>query len=279
MAKVIGNESKVEQEMNTNDNESQNNNDETKSYRNNQVISKETSDNMGHSDVKIPKWANKNAKMPKHVKGLKATQINVPYEHSKDRWVYVVKNVLTKDECNDLIKITENIGYEDALVNIGGGRQQKLTDIRNHKRTMIDSFDLAEHLYQRIKGFIPEMFNARKRLSFNERLRFLKYFKGEYFAPHFDGTYIRKNGERSQITILLYLNDGYKGGCTTFLNPIAFTGDYTADDMYPIKIEAGMVLMFEHAILHEGSILEAGIKYCMRTDVMFSKKTYKTKNQ
>ena len=32
--------------------------------------------------------------------------------------------------------------------------------------------------------------------------------------------------------------------------------------------------MFEHHILHEGSLLKEGRKYTMRTDVMYSKETY-----
>ena len=33
----------------------------------------------------------------------------------------------------------------------------------------------------------------------------------------------------------------------------------------------GRVLIFQHDILHSGSELKKGRKYCVRTDVMFSK--------
>ncbi len=39
------------------------------------------------------------------------------------------------------------------------------------------------------------------------RLRFLRYDPGEYFKPHMDGSYERENGERSLITVHLYLNE------------------------------------------------------------------------
>ena len=39
------------------------------------------------------------------------------------------------------------------------------------------------------------------------RLRFLRYNPGQYFKPHFDGMYERTNGERSFITLQLYLNE------------------------------------------------------------------------
>eukprot|EP01083_Nonionella_stella_P303071 1047629_1 len=104
-----------------------------------------------------------------------------------------------------------------------------------------------------------------KRVSLNERLRFLRYHKGEYFAPHYDGTYVRDNKEElSQITALIYLNDGYKGGNTNFLD------ESDSDNKYSAKISQGMALLFEHRIYHEGGTLLNGVKYLLRTDVMYT---------
>jgi hypothetical protein len=38
-----------------------------------------------------------------------------------------------------------------------------------------------------------------------------------------------------------------------------------------ILYSSGRVLVFQHDILHSGSKLKKGRKYCLRTDVMFSK--------
>jgi len=38
-------------------------------------------------------------------------------------------------------------------------------------------------------------------------LRILRYDPGEYFKPHCDGWYRRENGERSYVTIQIYLNE------------------------------------------------------------------------
>lgn len=65
----------------------------------------------------------------------------------------------------------------------------------------------------------------------------MRYNPGEYFKPHFDGSYMRTNGDVSYITVQIYLNEvshlyleslsdqslislakGFKGGSTTFLN-------------------------------------------------------------
>jgi hypothetical protein len=36
---------------------------------------------------------------------------------------------------------------------------------------------------------------------------------------HQDGYFERYNGERSQFTLMVYLNDGYEGGGTSFIDP------------------------------------------------------------
>ena len=101
----------------------------------------------------------------------------------------------------------------------------------------------------------------------NERLRLLRYDGGEYFAPHRDGTYVREDGgDRSFVTVLIYLNQGFEGGETTFLHCRDF------DKKVPYVPETGSVLLFQHDILHEGSLLRSGTKYIIRTDVMYRQK-------
>jgi hypothetical protein len=39
---------------------------------------------------------------------------------------------------------------------------------------------------------------------------------GQKFAPHFDGFFRRSNGERSQLTFMVYLNADFTGGETKF---------------------------------------------------------------
>ncbi|XP_060601017.1 uncharacterized protein LOC132754407 [Ruditapes philippinarum] len=181
----------------------------------------------------------------------------------KGKLAFVLRNVLTEKECKDYIKKTEKMGYTDALVNIGGGRQQMMKDVRNNTRCIWDSFEEADKIWQRIKQFIPDKWRNREVMGLNERLRFLKYNPGEYFAPHMDGMYMRENGERSFVTIQLYLNQGFKGGSTTFMS-------FAETERMEVVPETGMVLVFQHDIMHEGSALLEGRKYSMRTDVMYS---------
>jgi predicted 2-oxoglutarate/Fe(II)-dependent dioxygenase YbiX len=108
-------------------------------------------------------------------------------------------------------------------------------------------------------------------VGLNERLRFLKYGPGDYFKPHTDGCYVRPDGkERSFVTLQLYLNSGtdlgdhkegdFVGGATTFL---------VDDTNVPCVPRAGRVLIFQHNIRHEDSLINRGTKYVVRTDIMY----------
>jgi hypothetical protein len=184
---------------------------------------------------------------------------------NKQKFAVVVRNVLSLDECQALIDRTESEGYEKALVNVGGGRQALITDYRNSQRCIIDDAELANQIGQRLEPHIPNEFKRGQYISLNERLRFLKYTAGDFFAPHSDGSYVRDNGETSHITLMLYLNSGAEGGQTRFHS------DEKGEDFVDVVPEPGLVLMFEHRILHEGVLVEGGVKYAMRTDVMYTR--------
>ena len=55
---------------------------------------------------------------------------------------------------------------------------------------------------------------------------------------------------------MIYLNDNYVGGETTF-NEIS------------ILPKQGKALIFQHDLEHEGSSVIQGIKYVLRTDIMY----------
>ena len=71
-------------------------------------------------------------------------------------------------------------------------------------------------------------------------------------------------GDMSRITIQMYLHDVPKefGGATTFIGK---------DKDHPCHCQpkCGSALIFSQNLLHEGSLVKEGIKYTMRTEVMY----------
>ena len=86
-----------------------------------------------------------------------------------------------------------------------------------------------------------------------------EYQPGHRFAPHSDGAFIRGDGERSWYTYMVYLNDGFAGGETLFF----------VEPEVIIRPRAGAALIFQHPIIHEGSEVTSGVKYVVRTDLMY----------
>jgi hypothetical protein len=186
------------------------------------------------------------------------------------KFAIILDNVFTKEECDRLIQLSEEIpgNYEIAKVNYED-EQVLDTSYRNNQRWLHFDKTLAASFFEKIKPYIPSEMEGNPVSCLNERLSFLKYTAGEYFRPHEDGYYIRPDeSEMSFITVQIYLNDVKEedGGATTF---IADTYNRIYQD-YSVIPKVGRVLLFEHDIEHEGSILHNGLKYCIRTDVMYN---------
>lgn len=175
--------------------------------------------------------------------------------------IFLIEDFMTSDECQHWIETAERIGFIDAPITTRSGPEMR-KDIRNNTRIMHDSIDLSKDLFERAKPFLTQSWFGRTPLGFNERFRFYKYEPGQRFAPHFDGRFDRGNGERSEFSFLIYLNDSYVGGMTRFFEPERI-------DVVP---RSGTALVFHHPQLHEGAVIEYGTKYVLRTDVMYVEK-------
>lgn len=181
----------------------------------------------------------------------------------------VVQNVLDEDHCAELIASVNAKGFTPALLNIGRGNQQLVPGARDGHRVIVDSPELAEWLLGVLLPFLPAELEDGSRLAeMNERLRFLCYTPGQEFPAHRDACFERwdehpRAGDFSFVTVQLYLHDvpPENGGATTFL--MAGRPSH--------QPRAGSVLLFTQDLLHEGSLVNRGIKYTLRTEVMYSR--------
>jgi len=120
-----------------------------------------------------------------------------------------------------------------------------------------------------------------------DRLRFYKYKKDEEYPEHMDGSYSRTvthyNSDGSQqcfkqhsfLTLLIYLNENFEGGETRFYpdkQHCRFLRDIEdKQPVYVIEPKQGMAVINIHNTLHEGSKVRSGIKYVIRTDILYQK--------
>lgn len=189
----------------------------------------------------------------------------MPEENWLNDSVFTVENFLTPEECQKYIRISEDFGYEDALVSSPRGQVLR-KDLRNNERVMLQNEEIAAWLWERASDFVPYQYDDRSAIGVNEMLRFYRYDPGQQFNWHQDFPFERDNGEQSYLTLIIYLNDDFEGGETSFED------SYSEEmfDEFKVVPQQGMALFFEHAIHHKGEPVTRGRKYVLRTDVMFA---------
>lgn len=171
--------------------------------------------------------------------------------------VFTVGGVLSPEECAALIERIEGLGPVAAPITTGRGFEMR-PEIRNNDRVIFDDVELAAELFRRVADAVPARLCGMRPVGANERFRCYRYQPGQRFAPHYDGAFIRDAHERSLLTLIVYLNEGTLGGETAFL-----------DQGVVVTPRAGMALLFQHMLLHEGCEVRGGVKYVLRTDVMY----------
>ncbi|KAF8900894.1 hypothetical protein CPB84DRAFT_1708821 [Gymnopilus junonius] len=200
-------------------------------------------------------------------------------------YVKVLDDVFTPKECAELIALAESDAeWKQAAVHYGLQPDQQYvdTDYRNSQRILRFDHEAANKIYERLLPYVQELVKIEpgnewervvgprgqvketwELVGVNERLSFLRYEKGHYFRPHWDGQLKLPDGRQARATLQIYLGeDGLEGGATRILGD---HGKYL--DIEPKK---GRVLIFQHRGLHHsGEDVVKGVKYTLRSDFLF----------
>lgn len=174
------------------------------------------------------------------------------------RKIWTLPGFISQQECQDLILLSEMRGFDEATVSMKSGPVM-IKGLRNNYRLEYSDTRLAARLWDGLKAHLPAVLDGWEALGLNERFRFYRYEDNQRFKRHIDGRFRRSDMEESRITFMIYLNDDFKGGETAF-------------DEVVVKPETGTALCFIHEQKHEGRPVTEGIKYVLRTDVMYKKK-------
>ncbi|CAM9160820.1 unnamed protein product [Sphacelaria rigidula] len=198
--------------------------------------------------------------------------------------------LLSPRECNAWINFGEERGFEQSF-----HKQTSEMAHRDNGRISLHSPETAAAVFARVGPFVPAEMGGRTVVECNSNIRLYRYGVGQRFGKHVDESVEDENGNISQWTVLIYLNGGggaeaggseqggeaasemgggrveeepLRGGETIF-----YKGNYggkVAASFSPLR---GACLVHGHGrqcLLHEGSGVTAGVKYLLRTDVMYA---------
>jgi hypothetical protein len=170
--------------------------------------------------------------------------------------IFELPTFLSHEECESLIKIGESIGFKAADVQTTSGRQLH-THIRNNERADHHSCSLAEAYWQRLVGLELPTYEDKNAIGISPYFRFYKYLPGQKFNMHKDGHQTIGHNE-TIYTFLVYLNEDCVGGETLFRN-----------GNLKVTPKKGSAVIFEHQLWHQGVEVASGMKYVLRSDVVY----------
>lgn len=182
----------------------------------------------------------------------------------------IINNFLTKERCQELITLSETAGYDEADISYAEGAKMN-KEYRDNSRCLLKNEELRLEIERLIQPNVPMelpiiksggIIEQAKYLRVSGNFRFYKYIKSQKFKKHRDGN-VQEEGGVSRITILIYLNDVEQGGETNIC-------DRMLDKPVVVKPEEGKLLMFNHSLLHSGEELLDGVKYVLRTDLIYN---------
>mmetsp|Transcript_115918 Transcript_115918/g.322774 ORF Transcript_115918/g.322774 Transcript_115918/m.322774 type:complete len:460 (+) Transcript_115918:66-1445(+) len=179
--------------------------------------------------------------------------------------VWLVEDLFSKQECAALIAAAEGRGF---------GATDYAKEYRGNLRLITMDGSLAHSVWGRLQPLVPSALNHRHQqwtaCGLNDCWRLSKYHPHDRFERHVDTCFLRTYDERSMLTVNIYLNEGFEGGSTRFY----FNSHGSAD--FNVAPKAGLCLLFrqppDHHYDHDGEEVGSGIKYLLRSDVMYQRK-------
>ena len=169
-----------------------------------------------------------------------------------------IHNFITPQECQELIKMID-ANHSRSSVVVGGTDR---TDVTDHRTSSTSNLDMSTPIMSKIKKQISETLGLE--LVKGEALQGQLYEPGQYFKPHNDffsgpayDMHCKASGNRTH-TLMIYLNDDYKGGGTHFPTLQKTVEPETGKALWWYNMKDGKV---QDQYLHEGVTVDEGKKY------------------
>eukprot|EP00927_Polykrikos_kofoidii_P066640 TRINITY_DN62200_c0_g1_i1.p1 TRINITY_DN62200_c0_g1~~TRINITY_DN62200_c0_g1_i1.p1 ORF type:complete len:298 (-),score=48.97 TRINITY_DN62200_c0_g1_i1:355-1158(-) len=205
--------------------------------------------------------------------------------------IWIVDGLLSVAECQALIAGAEAHGF---------GTTDFEQSYRGNLRLTASDAKLAKAVWHRLQPLLPAKVQMRppqvagdekwwssypavggrwQAVGLNDCWRFAKYRPGDRFMCHCDSAFERTPGEEmSMFSCTIYLNTDFAGGQTRFyLNDdpyFEWREDFGKPDLEVVP-KVGRCLLFRQppgfTYWHDGEEVRSGLKYLLRSDVLYQK--------
>ena len=198
---------------------------------------------------------------------------------------FFLQHLLSVEEAWNIVRAAESVGFHPDV---------PMTDKKSilaHNFVWLPHTSWMQRLFDRCRPYLPPTLGANGEhqvCGINARFRCYRYTPGAVYRAHVDGAwppagidagtgkFVHDTSDDqiiSRLTMVIYLNEGFDGGCTTFFTPAFEDGRLNA---FPVKPCVGCALVFPHgdtqgSLVHEGSAVLSGVKYIIRTEVLYQK--------
>ncbi len=181
---------------------------------------------------------------------------------------WTVPSLYTPADCDAILASAAGGPWLPATVNRQNGREVDAR-LRNNTVAVLHDRALAAEAFDRVEPHVPptmttEIERGRAELEvagIHLPLRIYRYEIDQFFGVHEDQSYFSDDGAQSLLTFMVYLNDEFEGGGTEFV-----------DQGELIVPKTGMALLFQHRVLHAGRPVTKGVKYVLRSDVLYRRR-------
>jgi predicted 2-oxoglutarate/Fe(II)-dependent dioxygenase YbiX len=180
-----------------------------------------------------------------------------------NKQLFTVNNFLTTEECKNIIKFAET---QLKFVPSEKAPPKRGYAYRDNDRVQVTNHQFANTLWEMGTN---SLFTNDGAVGLNPNLRFYKYASGQQFGAHIDES-VTVDGKKSKYTMLVYLSggsddSGLRGGELVF-----YKGkNKVVASVAPV---IGLLVIHEHGdrcLEHEAKEVLRGVKYVLRSDVMF----------
>lgn len=209
----------------------------------------------------------------------------------KNSWaevLFTVNNFFSVYECQSWIQYCNSVGFTEVNSN-----ESYEFAKRKQGRLQMDLNETASAIFHRLHSIIPPDLDGRRAVGCSSNIRIYRYLPGQCFGKHIDESNIDPQGRgATQLTVLVYLNgeeglassktqttntNSLSGGNTVFYRDVSTISRKKSAKKEPeifavITPVAGKVLVHAHGrrcLTHEAAAVVQGVKYVLRTDVVY----------